>query len=251
MPQLSKFDILSSRLANLSQVGLLLLAGFGYFYTVIPVYQKSLLDEEIAKKTLEINEKDKNLERLNTQYKQKIDEFSKISAEVEQAKKEASESKRNYQLMRSKYSHQYSELRTHLFGQFIIIGGMRCKVDMLRDGSLSRCLVSKVVKASELKELTSRDSQLLERIILNEVSIAAKNYNQKHSKVISEANKKIDLISKELELCQKENEGSKCSSLDIKYSLEKNKKEFMLFEFDSKVMDDLLNSIATKAANTR
>lgn len=48
-------DIWFARLSNLSQVGLLILAVFGYFYTVVPVYEKSLLDEEIAKKELQLH----------------------------------------------------------------------------------------------------------------------------------------------------------------------------------------------------
>jgi len=33
---------------KISQAGLFLLAIFGYFYTVIPIYQKELLTEQIA-----------------------------------------------------------------------------------------------------------------------------------------------------------------------------------------------------------
>lgn len=44
-----------AKLAAVAQVLMLVLVGFGYWYTVLPVYQKSLLDEEIAKKTIELN----------------------------------------------------------------------------------------------------------------------------------------------------------------------------------------------------
>ena len=43
----AKLDIAMQRVANGSQIALVILAVFGYFYTVLPVYQKSLLDEEI------------------------------------------------------------------------------------------------------------------------------------------------------------------------------------------------------------
>ncbi|MGO1000795.1 hypothetical protein [Lysobacter sp. CA196] len=46
-------DRWSSRASNLSQVLMLLLVAFGYFYTVRPVYQKDLLEEDLAKLTLE------------------------------------------------------------------------------------------------------------------------------------------------------------------------------------------------------
>lgn len=49
-----KIDLYLSRLSHLSQVGLLVIAVIGYFYTVVPLYQKSLLDEQIAQKELEL-----------------------------------------------------------------------------------------------------------------------------------------------------------------------------------------------------
>lgn len=53
--KLSKVDIWISRASHMSQVGILIIAVFGYFYTIVPIYQKSILDEDIAKKTLELN----------------------------------------------------------------------------------------------------------------------------------------------------------------------------------------------------
>ncbi len=50
----SNIDIYLSRLSHLAQIGLLIVAVIGYFYTVVPLYQKSLLDEQIAQKELEL-----------------------------------------------------------------------------------------------------------------------------------------------------------------------------------------------------
>jgi len=79
---ISLIDKTLSRVANASQLGLLLLAGFGYFYTVIPVYQKSLLDEEIAKKTIELNAKDSELRAKTT-------ELAELNASVSIAREAA------------------------------------------------------------------------------------------------------------------------------------------------------------------
>lgn len=49
-----KLDVWLDRMSNLSQPLLLALAVFGYFYTVIPVYQKELLSEQIAAKEVEL-----------------------------------------------------------------------------------------------------------------------------------------------------------------------------------------------------
>ena len=53
-PKNSPLDIWLNRLSHLSQIGLLIIAVFGYFYTVVPFYQKSLLDEQIAQKEIEL-----------------------------------------------------------------------------------------------------------------------------------------------------------------------------------------------------
>lgn len=45
-----------TRLSLISQVLLLFLAGYGYFYTVIPIYQLNLLTEEASKKEIELSE---------------------------------------------------------------------------------------------------------------------------------------------------------------------------------------------------
>lgn len=53
-PTTVPLDIWLTRFANLSQPLLLCLAVFGYFYTVIPVYQKEVLSEQIASKEIEL-----------------------------------------------------------------------------------------------------------------------------------------------------------------------------------------------------
>ena len=51
---ISVLDIWLARASSLSQPLLLCLAVFGYFYTVLPIYQKELLSEQIAKKEIEL-----------------------------------------------------------------------------------------------------------------------------------------------------------------------------------------------------
>jgi hypothetical protein len=50
----AKLDVYLGRAASLSQPLVLCLAVFGYFYTVVPVYQKELLSEQIAGKEIEL-----------------------------------------------------------------------------------------------------------------------------------------------------------------------------------------------------
>lgn len=116
---MSKIDIWSARAANFSQIGVLALAAFGYVYTVLPVYQKSLLDEEIAKKTLELEKKDKQINEFNQILAERSAELKKLSMDASKAKEEANSAKKNLKTMQGKYSKQYSELRIHLFSQFM------------------------------------------------------------------------------------------------------------------------------------
>lgn len=57
-------DLYLLRLSYLSQIGLLIVATIGYFYTVVPLYQKSLLDEQIAQKELALRAKEFALSEL-------------------------------------------------------------------------------------------------------------------------------------------------------------------------------------------
>jgi hypothetical protein len=66
-----KSDRLFNKAGQLSQVLLLILGVFGYFYTVLPVYQKSLLDEDIAQKTLELRAKEKQSIALTSEIESK------------------------------------------------------------------------------------------------------------------------------------------------------------------------------------
>lgn len=63
----SKIDIYLSRVGNLTQVGVLALAIFGYFYTVVPVFQNQKLQEDNAKLEIEKSKANKTLEDLQAQ----------------------------------------------------------------------------------------------------------------------------------------------------------------------------------------
>jgi len=73
--------------ANASQVLLLILAVFGYFYTVIPVYQKELLSEKISQQELKLNQ----LSELNIRYKDNISNYEKDLDELKTKIKDANQ----------------------------------------------------------------------------------------------------------------------------------------------------------------
>lgn len=74
--------------ANISQVLLLFLAIFGYFYTVMPVYQKELLSEKISQYELKLNE----IEKLNEIQKNNLmiheQELNKLKNQINNANQE-------------------------------------------------------------------------------------------------------------------------------------------------------------------
>lgn len=51
----SNFDKWLHRFSLLSQCGLFMLTAWTIYYTVIPLYSKAILEEEVAKKTIELN----------------------------------------------------------------------------------------------------------------------------------------------------------------------------------------------------
>lgn len=57
-----KLDVWLPRLANFTQVGLLLLTAGGFYFTVLPLYQKALLDEAFARKEVELKQVTASLE---------------------------------------------------------------------------------------------------------------------------------------------------------------------------------------------
>jgi hypothetical protein len=63
LPKGNQLDVWLQRLSHLSQFGLFLFTVRTIFFTVIPLYQKALLDEAIAKKEVELKEANTELEK--------------------------------------------------------------------------------------------------------------------------------------------------------------------------------------------
>jgi hypothetical protein len=58
-----QLDVWLQRLSYLSQIGLFIFTAWALYFTVIPLYQKALLDEAIAKKEIELKEATAELEK--------------------------------------------------------------------------------------------------------------------------------------------------------------------------------------------
>ena len=117
-----------ARAAHASQVLLLFLGVFGYFYTVLPVYQKSLLDEEIAQKTMELRAKEKQAASLGEVIARQSMQVREKEGLLRSAKTEAMET--------------YKDLQAQLLGsvssRFIACSHVALDKDLQGD-ELSRC----------------------------------------------------------------------------------------------------------------
>jgi hypothetical protein len=154
----ARIDRVLARLANASQLGVLLLAGFGYFYTVLPVYQKSLLDEEIAKKTIELNAKDGALQAKNA-------ELQALLGTVVEARNSALRAQVEVGKLKGAIRNQYDELRARLIQEFVLLTRESCKLEKMPSGSFSKCVEEKVFAPGNLTALTAADRRLLLQIV--------------------------------------------------------------------------------------
>lgn len=258
---MSKIDIWSSRIANFSQIGVLALAAFGYFYTVLPVYQKSLLDEEIAKKTLELESKDKKIEEFNKLLSVRSSELKKLTEDAEKARADASSAQSSLKIIQGKYTKQYSELRIHLLMQFISLATSSCRKAEWNSIQLTQCLY-KASNSQDLEELSKADKTKLLRSINSEIPKMVKSYNDYISNYrsnISKNNQKIDEIKRDCENQKAQSSyKDKIKKIEVDYDCIKKvgevtsqqniievKKIFAIQE----MMDKSLNFIAAKAAN--
>lgn len=158
-------DFLLSRLGNASQLGLLALAVFGYFYTVLPVYQKSLLDEEIAKKTIELNRKEAELVAKGSELNVQSIKLAALNASVAQAQHSLQKSKVEIGQLRGAVQNQYTELLPRLINEFQLLASKLCKLSSIPDEGFASCVREKVLPTANLGALRPSDRSLLTKLV--------------------------------------------------------------------------------------
>lgn len=87
-PSLSNFENFTKLAADWAQVLMLVIVAFGYFYTVLPVFQKEQLSEELARLNLEKNSWQEQIE----DHKKEIFKYENEVISLEKAKKNLSSS---------------------------------------------------------------------------------------------------------------------------------------------------------------
>lgn len=81
-------DLWLSRAASFSQPALLALAVFGYFYTVIPIYQKEVLSEQIAAKEIEAKQRQQEIDAQKIATAQLADSISSLKGTLRELERE-------------------------------------------------------------------------------------------------------------------------------------------------------------------
>lgn len=168
----SRIDLIFQRIAHASQLALVLLAVFGYFYTVLPVYQKSLLDEEIAKKTFELRAMERRLLDTNTLLAARSAEFNAMTNRVDELKTVAATARQglaiaqaNVGKLNSTVDSQYAELRPRLISEFQSLVLTACKTTGPKDTIFAECVDNRVLNSPLLTALVKTDRILLKRLV--------------------------------------------------------------------------------------
>jgi len=202
LPGTSKLDVALARIANLSQLGLLLLAVFGYVYTVLPVYQKALLDEEISKRTLELNAKDMLLQA-------KTAELQTLSAAAARAQTDLRRARHDVNKLQGAVQTQYQELQPRLLQEFQLLAGKLCRLTVVPNDGFSACVRENVLPTVNLAPLSEGDRRRLQHLVdarNGEIHRSWKEYRDNMTVLRAEAQRKMEDVNQRCEASKKTDE---------------------------------------------
>lgn len=189
------------RSAHVSQALLLMLGVFGYFYTVRPVYEKALLDEEIAQKTLQIKAQEQRLAQLTRESAAKEQLVDVARREAESAKLAVRQAKREARL-------NYIKLRIEYVAT--VVNDLRSCPSPFSEGNgepngkeLLKCPIEVKVRFGYLLDsLDPADLRLLESLMRSQVAAAQPRYLallEDYKKKLSLAVKEMDRLKQQLD----------------------------------------------------
>ena len=112
----SWFDVWLPRLSHLSQFGLFLFTVATIYFTVIPLYQKALLEEAIAKKEIELKEATSAVAQKEQALASAQEELAKNTAALNEAKKSLEQAELK----------TYVQRRSYDLGTFIAFSSADC-----------------------------------------------------------------------------------------------------------------------------
>ena len=152
-PSSKRVDTFLQRLAWSSQIILVVAGVFGYLFTVRPVHQKQLLDEQIAERTISLKAATSDLQKLQA-------EGARLQAANEQLERDATSSKHEA-------AQTYEKLRSNLAFELLSIPGQCSVRDSLtpkKPAEIPRC-VEQFVHRKITPQLRPSDRELLITIL--------------------------------------------------------------------------------------
>lgn len=168
--------------AQISQVLLLALGVFGYFYTVLPVYQKAVLDEDIAQKILEVRQQERRILDLNAQIASREEALAAKDKELFNKDRDLAAVREQASAARAEARTNYSKLRVEYLGG-LVASVRQCPSSFLQgqlDGAeLRRCPQHVAQQAAYLfSQLEPSDARSLRTLISKHVTAAEPDYQK-------------------------------------------------------------------------
>lgn len=192
-PPSKRVDTFLQRLAWSSQIILVVAGVFGYFFTVRPVHQKQLLDEQIAERTISLKAATTDLQRLQA-------ERARLQSTNEQLARDATSSK-------NEATQNYEKLRANLASELLSIP-YQCSVsDSVTPkipAEIPRC-VEQFVDRKIAQQLRPADRELLRAILSeNRESMISSSLNASKRFSVRSQQKKKDLAQTKADLANAE-----------------------------------------------
>jgi len=145
----SSFDTWLARITSVSQVVIMVLALLGFFYTVVPMYQNQLIEEQYARTrlaNLEAQDKLRVTER-------EIDELAEVNAELVERRKVLEENIEEVSQDLSEARKALSVTQGELSAQLVDLRAVRQELAATKD-SLKEIYLLRLVQAAEWMGIT-------------------------------------------------------------------------------------------------
>lgn len=192
---------------------MLILIAFGYWYTVIPVYQKSLLDEEISKKTLELNKATKDLGKLEAKLSVEEKKLALVQSTIDRYKSESSKSKSEAAkakfesvVARESEATKYALLRNQSLSLFFGEILNYCTGEIVSsEQKLVECIISRSKQSSSFSRLDETDGNS----VLVKLKKSVEANRDEWNTITVEYEKRNSALSQKIEDIKKANELSK------------------------------------------
>lgn len=220
-PASSKTDKFFLRSAQTAQVLGIIVAIVGYFYTVRPVYQKQLLDEQIAHKTIELNQKNAEILAKAAEVSRREDELKRLGVQLREARALLDASGKQVSELKAKQGTLYSELRVHLATQFRLGAYARCgrfeRMSDIKAKGLEACILRELKENSHVAQMTPKDRALLSKVV-----------NDKMGALLSDVDSRLKTHAEQKEVATRKVDELKAKARVLREEADKEKKNYEL-----------------------